>query len=107
MDERMRFVAQLLDGEAMADLCREFGISRKTGYKIFERYEECGLEGLTRPLSPSGALRQPAPAPDREPHRHPQAREAALGRAQDPGTPAPPLGRGRAHPGQEHHPRGA
>jgi transposase InsO family protein len=28
-------------------LCREFQISRKTGYKIFERYEECGLEGLT------------------------------------------------------------
>jgi transposase len=31
----------------MASLCREFGISRKTGYKIFERYEECGLEGLS------------------------------------------------------------
>ena len=29
----------------MASLCREFGISRKTGYKIFERYEQCGLEG--------------------------------------------------------------
>ncbi len=27
--------------------CREFQISRKTGYKIFERYEECGLEGLS------------------------------------------------------------
>jgi hypothetical protein len=25
----------------------QFGISRKTGYKIFERYEECGLEGLS------------------------------------------------------------
>jgi hypothetical protein len=22
----------------MVDLCREFGISRKTGYKIFDRY---------------------------------------------------------------------
>jgi len=31
----------------MASLCREFGISRKTGYKIFERYERCGLEGLS------------------------------------------------------------
>src|ERR1700692_3548036 len=47
MDERMRFVIRLKDGETMASLCREFGISRKTGYKIFERYEECGLEGLT------------------------------------------------------------
>jgi hypothetical protein len=25
----------------MAELCREFGISRKTGYKIFDRYQEC------------------------------------------------------------------
>ena len=47
MDERMRFVIRLKDGETMASLCREFGISRKTGYKIFERYEECGLEGLS------------------------------------------------------------
>jgi transposase InsO family protein len=31
----------------MADLCREFGISRKTGYKIFDRYQECGLAGLS------------------------------------------------------------
>ena len=28
-------------------LCREFGISRKTGYKIFDRYQECGIQGLT------------------------------------------------------------
>jgi putative transposase len=47
MDERLRFVARLLDGERMAPLCREFGISRKTGYKIFHRYKDCGLEGLT------------------------------------------------------------
>jgi putative transposase len=47
MDERLRFVARLLDGEKMAPLCREFGISRKTGYKIFQRYKDCGLEGLT------------------------------------------------------------
>jgi len=46
MDERMRFVIRLKDGESMATLCREFGISRKTGYKIQERYEQCGLEGL-------------------------------------------------------------
>jgi transposase len=45
MDERIRFVIRLKDGESMASLCREFGISRKTGYKICERYEECGLEG--------------------------------------------------------------
>src|SRR3954467_12690791 len=38
MEERLRFVARLLEGEAMTDVCREFGISRKTGYKIFDRY---------------------------------------------------------------------
>jgi transposase InsO family protein len=34
-------------GEPMTELCREFGISRKTGYKIFDRYQECGIEGLS------------------------------------------------------------
>jgi len=47
VDERLRFVAQLLDGEAMSEVCRSFGISRKTGYKIFNRYKEQGLEALT------------------------------------------------------------
>jgi transposase len=47
MDERLRFVARLLDGEGMSQVCREFGISRKTGYKIFNRYKEHGLEALT------------------------------------------------------------
>jgi transposase InsO family protein len=36
-----------LDGEGMSDVCREFGISRKTGYKIFNRYKDDGLEALT------------------------------------------------------------
>jgi len=47
VEERLRFVARLLDGEPMTDVCREFGISRKTGYKIFDRYKEHGLEALT------------------------------------------------------------
>jgi transposase InsO family protein len=47
MDERLRFVAKLLDGEAMTEVCREFGISRKTGYKIFHRYKESGFEALS------------------------------------------------------------
>ena len=47
MDERLRFVARLLEGEKMAVLCREFDISRKTGYKIFERYKDYGVHGLT------------------------------------------------------------
>jgi transposase InsO family protein len=47
MDERLRFVARRLEGEPMSQLCREFGISRKTGYKIFDRYKEHGLLALT------------------------------------------------------------
>src|SRR5215467_11493874 len=47
MDERIKLIARLLDGEKMAGLCREFGISRKTGYKIFKRYNEIGFNGLT------------------------------------------------------------
>jgi transposase len=47
MDERLRLVARLLEGEAMSEVCRSFGISRKTGYKIFNRYKEHGLEALT------------------------------------------------------------
>jgi transposase InsO family protein len=47
MEERLRFVARLLDGENMSDVCREFGISRKTGYKIWNRYHQEGLEALT------------------------------------------------------------
>ena len=44
MDERLKFIARLLDGEKMAVLCRQFGISRKTGYKMLTHYNEIGLE---------------------------------------------------------------
>lgn len=47
MDERLRFIARLLEGEAMTDVCLEFGMSRKTGYKIYQRYKESGSEALT------------------------------------------------------------
>lgn len=47
MDELLRFVARLLEGEKMAELCREFEMSRETGYKIFNRYKDTGLEELT------------------------------------------------------------
>jgi transposase InsO family protein len=66
MDERMRFVIRLKDGESMASLCREFGISRKTGYKILDRYEECGVEGLSdrarRPHRYANQLPEPVEA---------------------------------------------
>jgi putative transposase len=63
MDERLRFVARLLDGEKMAPLCAEFGISRKTGYKIYDRYKDSGVQAFTdrsrRPYRQANRL--PAP----------------------------------------------
>lgn len=47
VDEKLKFIARLLEGEKMALLCREFGISRKTGYKIQDRYKSYGLKGLS------------------------------------------------------------
>ncbi len=38
MNERMKFISRLLSGEKMSPLCREFGVSRVTGYKIWNRY---------------------------------------------------------------------
>jgi putative transposase len=48
MDERMKFVAAWLEGEeSRAALCRRFGISRKTGYKWWERYAADPSTGLS------------------------------------------------------------
>ncbi|HUS65789.1 MAG TPA: IS481 family transposase [Kofleriaceae bacterium] len=47
MDERVRFVVEARLGRLnFAELCRLFGISRKTGYKWMERYEAEGPLGL-------------------------------------------------------------
>jgi transposase len=63
MEERLRFVGRLLDGEAMTDVCRDFGVSRKTGYKIFDRYKDCDITAFTdrsrRPYRQANQL--PAP----------------------------------------------
>src|SRR5207342_1721784 len=63
MDERLRFVARLLEGEKMAPLCAEFGISRKTGYKVVDRCKDDGLTAFTdrsrRPYRQANRL--PAP----------------------------------------------
>lgn len=57
MDERMRFIGRLLSGEKMAPLCREFGISRVTGHKLWNRYEQDGSRGIYNR--------------SRAPHKHP------------------------------------
>ena len=106
MDERLRFVARLLDGEKMAVLCREFDISRKTGYKIFTRYKDCGLEGLTdrsrRPYRNANQL----PVSDREADRAAEAGAPELGSAKDPGEAAAVTSR-CTDPSDQHRARGA
>jgi transposase InsO family protein len=59
MDERTSFVARLRAGERMTDLCREFGISRKAGYKFWSRYKARG----------PGALEDESRAPHRRPRK--------------------------------------
>ena len=46
VNERMMFVARFKEGERISDLCREFGISRKTGYKFVNRFQQFGPIGL-------------------------------------------------------------
>ena len=83
MDERLRFVARLLEGEKMAPLCAEFGISRKTGYKIFDRYKDCGV----------GAFTDRSRRPYRQANRLPPPIEAAIVRLKReyPGWGAPKI----------------
>jgi putative transposase len=47
MEERLRFVVRLLEGKKMAPLGAEIGISRNTGYKVFERYKNFGVAAFT------------------------------------------------------------
>jgi transposase InsO family protein len=65
MDERTQFIAACLRHEvSMAELCRTFAISRKTGYKWLDRYVAEGPAGLVER--------------SRTPHTHPQALEPDL-----------------------------
>lgn len=67
MDERVRFVAEVLGGRSVAAVCREFGVSRKTGHKWLERYAQQGPPGLADR--------------SRAPHVSPQAVEESVRRA--------------------------
>src|SRR3990172_10668620 len=47
VDQRTEFALRVLrNRERFSDLCREFGVSRKTGYKWKERFLRDGLSGL-------------------------------------------------------------
>jgi transposase InsO family protein len=65
MDERIRFVVEAERGaESMSGLCREFGISRPTGYRWLSRYQATG-----RVLD----LRELSRRPERSPRRTAEA----------------------------------
>ena len=60
MDERLMFIAEWQSGKkTISEVCREFGVSRKTGYKLIERYVAEGVDGLKDR--------------SRAPHHHPHA----------------------------------
>src|SRR2546430_17440919 len=47
MDVRLRFVQDIhRPGWSVAEVCRRYQVSRKTGYKWLERYEQVGPAGL-------------------------------------------------------------
>jgi len=47
MDERCRFVLEAKSkGANISEICRRYGVSRKTGYKWLRRHEQEGLVGL-------------------------------------------------------------
>lgn len=54
MDQRLLFIADCArDLDPVAEVCRRFGVSRKTGYKWIARFKQQGLEGLAeRPRQP-------------------------------------------------------
>ena len=60
MDHKIHFVTLSLKGDqSMTELCRLFGISRKTGYKWLDRYDRLGADGLN----------ERSRAPQRIPHK--------------------------------------
>ena len=54
MEQKLEFIIEWRSGNfSITELCKEFGISRQTGYKYIHRYESEGLAGLAeRPRTP-------------------------------------------------------
>src|SRR5438132_5409876 len=67
MSERKIFVERLLKKERMTDLCREYGVSRKTGHKYWQRFKQFGLVGLLDfPRAPQRIPHRTAPEVEKE-----------------------------------------
>jgi transposase len=62
LDQRKLFISRFLQEEdSFTELCEEFGIPRKTGYKWRARYLEKGLEGLADMSRRPKTFRQQTP----------------------------------------------
>jgi transposase InsO family protein len=93
----MQFVSRLESGERMTDLCREYGVSRTTGYKFKARFEQYGPKGLydesRRPYyhprkTPDAVVRQVVEARREFPTWGPKKLRTLLGE-RFPGVPLP------------------
>ena len=74
MDQKTQFIADYLRQRlSITELCELYGISRKTGYKVIDRYLRLGPQGLEE-LS-----RRPASCPNRTPEHIEQASEHRFG----------------------------
>jgi len=68
MQQKVLFIADYLRGvSSMSELCAHYGISRKTGYKWINRYQQQGVDGLNE------QSRTPALCPTQTPYRIQQA----------------------------------
>src|ERR1039457_899995 len=68
MEEKLRFVFEYdRDEQTMTELCRQFEVSRETGYVWLRRYRQHGLEVLLKL--------------NRAPERHPNQTAAAIEQA--------------------------
>jgi len=62
MDQKTQFIADYLRRRlSITELCKLYGISRKTGYKVIDRYLRLGPQGL------EDLSRRPASCPNRTP----------------------------------------
>ena len=104
MDERLRFIGRLPDGEEESAMCREFCISGETGYKIYNRYSEHGLAALTDRTRRRRSLCLSAARAGRGHDPCLQARENTLGCAQNPRDADQAFAQRHTHPGQKHDP---
>src|SRR3989337_272086 len=63
MDQKIQLIADWQSKNlSLTDLSQKYGISRPTVYKLIERYEQCGIEGL----------KEQSRAPKTCPHRTPE-----------------------------------